>query len=123
MGMAKEMVGLANRLKAVEGGGSEAAKEDGDVADMLANLGIANPVTKTGTSASQYHQDLAHELNRVFGGGKLEVYGGMLELSDVYCVYNRARYAPTPTLQILDEFSLTFRLDSDFLSYGLGVMI
>ena len=28
--MAKEMVGLANRLKAVEGGGSEAAKEDGE---------------------------------------------------------------------------------------------
>ena len=70
---------------------AEAAEEgeDQEVNDMLANMGIANPVTKKGAkTASAYHQQLAQELAGFFSG-KLRSSG--MELSGVYCVYNRAR--------------------------------
>jgi hypothetical protein len=38
---------------------------------MLANMGIANPVTKGGGKASLYHRQLAQELTSLFAGGAL----------------------------------------------------
>jgi len=89
METANGMVTLAKRLKAVEA----TEEEDSEVTSMLENMGIANPVTRKSTvSVSDYHRNLAKELAHFFTVDQpLSGHGGMLELSDVYCVYNRAR--------------------------------
>ncbi|ETO14507.1 hypothetical protein RFI_22867 [Reticulomyxa filosa] len=82
---AKDMVALANRLAA-----SQEAKDNQDEFDnMLQNLGIASPVTKE-AAGSQYHNLLARQLAD-FLVKPLERSGGMMTLTDVYCLFNRAR--------------------------------
>ncbi|ORY04710.1 Vps36-domain-containing protein [Basidiobolus meristosporus CBS 931.73] len=55
----------------------------------LLNLGISSPVTKDKAGAI-YHQELAKQLAE-FLGPVLEQEGGTISLTDVYCLFNRAR--------------------------------
>ncbi|KAK6233705.1 hypothetical protein QUC31_006111 [Theobroma cacao] len=98
MSKAKEMVMLAEKMrqKLLSGTNSQAsATNDEDMGskeemqDWLLSVGIISPVTKESAGAL-YHQQLSRQLAD-FVRTPLERAGGMINLIDVYCLFNRAR--------------------------------
>ncbi|KAJ4720497.1 vacuolar protein sorting-associated protein 36-like [Melia azedarach] len=98
MNKAKEMVMLAEKMrqKLLSGSGSQTnstneeemgSKEE--MQDWLLSVGIVSPVTKESAGAL-YHQQLSRQLAD-FVKIPLERSGGMINLIDVYCLFNRAR--------------------------------
>ncbi|XP_058293926.1 vacuolar protein-sorting-associated protein 36 isoform X2 [Hylobates moloch] len=86
---AKEMVELsksiANKIKDKQGDITE--DETIRFKSYLLSMGIANPVTReTYGSGTQYHMQLAKQL-----AGILQERGGIMSLTEVYCLVNRAR--------------------------------
>ncbi|XP_021296435.1 vacuolar protein sorting-associated protein 36 [Herrania umbratica] len=98
MSKAKEMVMLAEKMrqKLLSGTNSQSsATNDEDMGskeemqDWLLSVGIISPVTKESAGAL-YHQQLSRQLAD-FVRTPLERAGGMINLIDVYCLFNRAR--------------------------------
>ncbi|XP_009629805.1 vacuolar protein sorting-associated protein 36 [Nicotiana tabacum] len=98
MGKAKEMVILAERMrtKLLSGSTSQATgtndEEIGtkeEMQELLLSVGIVSPVTKESAGAL-YHQQLSRQLAD-FVKIPLERSGGMINLIDIYCLFNRAR--------------------------------
>ncbi|GAY60365.1 hypothetical protein CUMW_201460 [Citrus unshiu] len=98
MNKAKEMVMLAEKMrqKLLAGSSSQSnsandeelgSKEE--MQDWLLSVGIVSPVTKESAGAL-YHQQLSRQLAD-FVKIPLERAGGMINLIDVYCLFNRAR--------------------------------
>uniref|UniRef100_A0A672HBW9 Vacuolar protein-sorting-associated protein 36 n=1 Tax=Salarias fasciatus TaxID=181472 RepID=A0A672HBW9_SALFA len=90
---AKEMVevsrSIANKIKEKQGDISE--DETIRFKSYLLSMGIANPVTReTHGSGTHYHLQLAKQLGDMLQA-PLEERGGMMALSEVYCLVNRAR--------------------------------
>ncbi|XP_072576202.1 vacuolar protein-sorting-associated protein 36 isoform X3 [Vulpes vulpes] len=90
---AKEMVELsksiANKIKDKQGDITE--DETIRFKSYLLSMGIANPVTReTYGSGTQYHMQLAKQLAGILQG-PLEERGGIMSLTEVYCLVNRAR--------------------------------
>lgn len=93
MEKAKEMVevskSIANKIKDKQGDISE--DETIRFKSYLLSMGIANPVTRdTHGSGTQYHIQLAKQLGDMLQA-PLEERGGMMALTEVYCLVNRAR--------------------------------
>lgn len=97
MSKAKEMVILAEkmRLKLLSGSSAQASAGDEEMGskqemqDWLLSVGIISPVTKESAGAL-YHQQLSRQLAD-FVKMPLEKAGGMIDLIDIYCLFNRAR--------------------------------
>ncbi|KMZ71005.1 Vacuolar protein sorting-associated protein 36 [Zostera marina] len=97
MSKAKEMVSLAERMRQTLLSGSNPQNTGNDeemgskqeMQDWLLSVGIASPVTRESAGAL-YHQQLSRELAD-FVRVPLESSGGMKNLIDIYCQYNRAR--------------------------------
>jgi ESCRT-II complex subunit VPS36 len=52
---------------------------------------MVSPVTRL-SAGRQYHQELARQIaDLLLSDNRLRRLGGMVALSDVYCLYNRAR--------------------------------
>ncbi|KAI5099952.1 vacuolar protein-sorting-associated protein 36, partial [Silurus meridionalis] len=90
---AKEMVELsrsiANKIKDKQGDITE--DETIRFKSYLLSMGIANPVTReTHGSGTHYHMQLAKQLGNILQA-PLEERGGMMALTEVYCLVNRAR--------------------------------
>ncbi|KAI3373691.1 hypothetical protein L3Q82_022278, partial [Scortum barcoo] len=90
---AKEMVELsksiANKIKDKQGDITE--DETIRFKSYLLSMGIANPVTReTHGSGTHYHFQLAKQLGDILQA-PLEERGGMMALTEVYCLVNRAR--------------------------------
>ncbi|XP_027743507.1 vacuolar protein-sorting-associated protein 36 isoform X2 [Empidonax traillii] len=90
---AKEMVELsksiANKIKEKQGDITE--DETIRFKSYLLSMGIANPVTReTYGSGTQYHMQLAKQLAGILQT-PLEERGGIMSLTEVYCLVNRAR--------------------------------
>lgn len=90
---AKEMVELsrsiANKIKDKQGDITE--DETIRFKSYLLSMGIANPVTReTHGSGTHYHLQLAKQLGDMLQA-PLEERGGMMALTEVYCLVNRAR--------------------------------
>ncbi|XP_038674748.1 vacuolar protein-sorting-associated protein 36 [Scyliorhinus canicula] len=93
MKKAKEMVDLskliANKIKDKQGDISE--DETIRFKSYLLSMGIANPVTReTHGSGTHYHMQLAKQLAGMLQA-PVEEQGGMMALTEVYCLTNRAR--------------------------------
>uniref|UniRef100_A0A2K5VZ38 Vacuolar protein-sorting-associated protein 36 n=1 Tax=Macaca fascicularis TaxID=9541 RepID=A0A2K5VZ38_MACFA len=91
--LAKEMVELsksiANKIKDKQGDITE--DETIRFKSYLLSMGIANPVTReTYGSGTQYHMQLAKQLAGILQV-PLEERGGIMSLTEVYCLVNRAR--------------------------------
>ena len=75
-------------------GMSETSSEIGERNEMeniLLNIGIISPVTKL-SAGRLYHQQLAQQIaDMLHGKNTLSRMGGMATITDVYCLYNRAR--------------------------------
>ncbi|RAL49030.1 hypothetical protein DM860_001350 [Cuscuta australis] len=97
MSKAKEMVILAEkmRMKLLSSSNNNAGSNDEDMGtkeemqDWLLSVGIASPVTKESAGAL-YHQQLSRQLAD-FIRIPLDRAGGMINLIDAYCLFNRAR--------------------------------
>jgi ESCRT-II complex subunit VPS36 len=89
MDKAKEMVELAEKfgekVKKLESSGEETSQFQ----DLLINLGISSPVSKQ-LSGAHFHQQLARQLSD-FLTNPLKNQGGLITLTDAFCLYNRAR--------------------------------
>ncbi|KAK6486654.1 vacuolar protein-sorting-associated protein 36 [Huso huso] len=90
---AKEMVELSRSIA------SKIKDKQGDITEdetirfksYLLSMGIANPVTReTHGSGTHYHMQLAKQLGEILLA-PLEEQGGMMALTEVYCLVNRAR--------------------------------
>ncbi|XP_030056295.1 vacuolar protein-sorting-associated protein 36 [Microcaecilia unicolor] len=93
MDKAKEMVELsksiANKIKEKQGDITE--DETIRFKSYLLSMGIANPVTReTYGSGTHYHMQLAKQLVGILQS-PLEERGGIMSLTEVYCLVNRAR--------------------------------
>ncbi|KAF5829645.1 EAP30/Vps36 family-domain-containing protein [Dunaliella salina] len=92
MTMAEEMVALANKFRAVSNtsdvGSNDDVLDSDTQADLIA-MGIASPVTKE-TAGARYHVELCRQLAD-FLHEPLSRVGGLMPLTDVYCLFNRAR--------------------------------
>uniref|UniRef100_A0A8C5P7C8 Vacuolar protein-sorting-associated protein 36 n=1 Tax=Leptobrachium leishanense TaxID=445787 RepID=A0A8C5P7C8_9ANUR len=93
MDKAKEMVELsksiANKIKDKQGDISE--DETIRFKSYLLSMGIANPVTReTHGSGTHFHMQLAKQLAKMLQT-PLEERGGIMSLTEVYCLVNRAR--------------------------------
>ncbi|KAL9239950.1 hypothetical protein vseg_014221 [Gypsophila vaccaria] len=98
MSKAREMVMLAEKMRqkllAGQNSHSSTANEEEmgskeEIQDWLLSVGIISPVTKESAGAL-YHQQLSRQLAD-FVKIPLERAGGMINLIDVYCLFNRAR--------------------------------
>lgn len=97
MSKAKEMVMLAEkmRMKLLSSSNTHAGSNDEDMGtkeemqDWLLSVGIVSPVTKESAGAL-YHQQLSRQLAD-FIRVPLDRAGGMINLIDAYCLFNRAR--------------------------------
>ncbi|CAL8267988.1 unnamed protein product [Merluccius merluccius] len=91
---AKEMVELsrsiANKIKDKQGDITE--DETIRFKSYLLSMGIANPVTReTHGSGTHYHMQLANQLGDMLLAPLEGERGGMMALTEVYCLVNRAR--------------------------------
>jgi len=83
MGKAHDMVVLAEYLR-----NNHTKNQNNEVNMIISEMGIVSPVTKE-TAGSLFHQELAKQL---FDFLKLPLQkDGIMSLTDVYCIYNRAR--------------------------------
>lgn len=98
MRKAKEMVILAEKMRQKLLSGSSSQGSSGndeemgskeEMQDWLLSVGIVSPVTKESAGA-MYHQQLSRQLAD-FVRIPLEKAGGMINLIDIYCLFNRAR--------------------------------
>ncbi|KZV54428.1 vacuolar protein sorting-associated protein 36-like [Dorcoceras hygrometricum] len=98
MSKAKEMVLLAEKMRSkllsgsnnqTGGVGDDELGSKEEMQDWLLSVGIASPVTKESAGAL-YHQQLSRQLAD-FVKKPLERAGGMMNLIDIYCLFNRAR--------------------------------
>ncbi|KAB0397987.1 hypothetical protein E2I00_018128 [Balaenoptera physalus] len=125
---AKEMVELsksiANKIKDKQGDITE--DETIRFKSYLLSMGIANPVTReTYGSGTQYHMQLAKQLAGILQA-PLEERGGIMSLTEVYCLVNRARgmelLSPEDLVnacKMLEELKLPLRLRV----FDSGVMV
>ncbi|KDO18871.1 hypothetical protein SPRG_15699 [Saprolegnia parasitica CBS 223.65] len=92
MDKAKDMVGLIERYVATANSSAAAETTTDETTQMqalLLNMGIASPVTRE-NAGDAYHQQLARQLAE-FLKEPMARHGGILTLSDIYCLFNRAR--------------------------------
>lgn len=68
-----------------------AAKEDevSKLSALMLDMGITSPVTRENAGGA-YFEQLARQLAEYLGG-QMTQNGGIMTLSDIYCVFNRAR--------------------------------
>ncbi|KAL2943009.1 Vacuolar protein sorting-associated protein 36 [Bienertia sinuspersici] len=133
MSKAREMVMLAEKMrqKLLAGpsshssnGGEEDMGSKEEMQDWLLSVGIISPVTKESAGAL-YHQQLSRQLAD-FVKVPLQRAGGMINLIDVYCLFNRARgtelISPDDLLQAC---SLWEKLDVPIMlrKFDSGVMV
>ncbi|CAO3590678.1 unnamed protein product [Absidia cylindrospora] len=89
MAKANDMVKLAETIS----GKMNKSANDQDLSTLrgyMINLGISNPVTR-GTAGSIYHQELSRELAEFLDKLYTKKENDIRPLTDIYCIFNRAR--------------------------------
>lgn len=81
------------KLDANNDGQMSVDEEEERLSEMLSNMGMMSAITKK-SSGSLYHQQLARQLaDFLIQSNVIMKRGGMITLTDVYCLFNRARGA------------------------------
>ena len=89
-------------------------KDASQLVDMLQDMGMTSALPQQKGSSSDYYETLARQLAD-FMRPKLEQAGGVMTLTDVYCLYNRARGTNLISPQDLLSAVACF----DYLSLGI----
>lgn len=111
------------------GRGDTAKQHDDDtekLAAMLENMGMASALSEK-QAGSMYHKRLAQQLvDFLRHNDKLTKAGGMMTLTDVYCLFNRARgtnlISPEDLLKALD-FMKELGLGMSKRSFKSGILV
>lgn len=98
MQRAREVVAIVQRYAAYSASesdptetASEVSAEAHEMETILQNIGIVSPVTKF-SAGRRYHEELARQIaDLLLSQDRLSKLGGMIALTDLYCLYNRAR--------------------------------
>jgi len=85
----KDMVKLAEKLQQIQEKEKSKGEQSDELRSILISIGIASPVTKE-SAGSLYHDALARQLSDWLQK-PLEKSGGVIALTDLYCLFNRAR--------------------------------
>lgn len=94
-----QAAGASSAAPSGQGDSEDSTRETEDLSNILQDIGIASPVTKT-SAGTRYHQQLARQLADFLSsppGGRagartlLDRFGGMITLPDVFSIFNRAR--------------------------------
>lgn len=91
---AKDVVQLAQKMAVAQS--RQAKAQGGESADdaafraAMVQLGIASPVTRE-TAGSKYHDELSRQLADWLLKRPLQMSGGVMLMTDLYCMFNRAR--------------------------------
>jgi ESCRT-II complex subunit VPS36 len=125
MEQAKHMVNLIEQYTATSKQ-STATSDDDKFESILDHMGIANPVTKE-TSGSVYMQELSRQLaDFVIRLLSATTSGGMMQLIEVYCAFNRARgtelVTPEDVLKACKMFR-TLKLPLRLAKFESGVLV
>lgn len=116
--MVKLAESISNKVKA--------SNDDTELSTLrthLLNLGIVSPVTR-GTAGSIYHQELARELADFLD--KLFTKDDIKSLTDVYCLFNRARGVALISPEDLYKASQQFeqlRLPFQLRKFSSGLLV
>jgi ESCRT-II complex subunit VPS36 len=87
MEKAKDLVLLAEKFATQQS--KESKNEDTELRSVLISMGISSPVTKE-SAGSLYHNQLSRQLADWLQK-PLQKFGGIIALTDLYCIFNRAR--------------------------------
>ena len=102
---AEEMVSLINRYSQKASARREKSNGDEEVefVSILDGMGISNPVTRENIGKeSLYFSELSRQLTDfIVERERIQEKGGMMQLTDVYCAFNRARGTELVTPQDL----------------------
>jgi ESCRT-II complex subunit VPS36 len=117
------------RQAADEEGLSETSSQIGEVTEMEAimqNIGVISPVTRL-SAGRLYHQQVSRQLAEVLmQQSRLQRLGGMITLTDLYYLYNRARgtelLSPDDLLSAV-EMMFALRLGMRLRSFPSGVKV
>lgn len=119
----KYVATLENKKKQESGEGNDQVDEEEQrLSEMLSNMGMMSAITKK-SSGLLYHQQLARQISDFLIQSKIVVkQGGMVTLTDVYCLFNRARGA---NLISPGEYSVVvqFTVYLDAIKYCLNYFV
>ena len=88
---ARGVVELAEKFsRQVQASGS-GSEEEAALTSLLTSMGLPSPVTRNSVPASSFHLQLARQLSDFIAAHPRFRSAQMLTLTDVYCLYNRAR--------------------------------
>nr|CAG4651990.1 EOG090X09MN [Triops cancriformis] len=129
MDMAKDMVSLAKSMsvKIKEKQGDITEDETVRFKSYLLSLGIEDPVTKESFgSDNTYYQELAKEIAQILQQ-PVQDRGGMISLSDAYCIVNRARglelISPADLLSACQEMHRLSSLPLKLRNFDSGLLV
>eukprot|EP00546_Thalassionema_frauenfeldii_P004163 CAMPEP_0178926666 /NCGR_PEP_ID=MMETSP0786-20121207/18681_1 /TAXON_ID=186022 /ORGANISM="Thalassionema frauenfeldii, Strain CCMP 1798" /LENGTH=337 /DNA_ID=CAMNT_0020601857 /DNA_START=87 /DNA_END=1100 /DNA_ORIENTATION=- len=110
-------------------GESTNSAEQAQLNDMMSNMGMASALSKSEFQNKRSDEDFYNILARQLADfllPKLSVAGGVMTLTDVYCLYNRARgtnlISPDDLLAASSRFSL-LKLKMSLRSFPSGVKV
>jgi ESCRT-II complex subunit VPS36 len=126
----QKYVATIERDRAASSSSTEASSDSGDaekLASMIESMGITSALSKKLSGGSAYHKQLARQLVDYLRQNKqLSNAGGMMTLTDVYCLFNRARgtnlISPEDLLKALDLMK-ELNLGISKRSFASGVMV
>lgn len=87
---AAELVKIIQKYVSTLEQGEKGNEEQGQLTDMLSNMGMTSALSKSEFQGNDFFQVLARQLAD-FLLPKLKTAGGVMTLTDVYCLFNRAR--------------------------------
>lgn len=107
-------------------GGDASGKDTAELVGMIKNMGMTSALSEK-QSGSAYHKQIARQLADFLRlNDKLTKAGGMMTLTDVYCLFNRARgtnmISPEDLLKALD-LSKELNLGISKRSFSSGVIV
>ena len=99
-----------------------------ELANMLSHMGMTSALTKhQSTDEKDYYNKLARHVCDFIYPKILQDSGGMMTLTDVYCLYNRARgtnmISPQDLLQAVDTMSTIIELPTSKRSFPSGLIV
>nr|CAG4644123.1 EOG090X09MN [Lepidurus arcticus] len=129
MTMAKDMVSIAKSMstKIKEKQGDITEDETVRFKSYLLSLGIEDPITKESFgSDSAYYQGLAKEVAQILER-PIQDRGGMISLSDAYCLVNRARglelISPADLLSASQEMHRLLSIPLRLRKFDSGLLV
>jgi ESCRT-II complex subunit VPS36 len=129
---AREVVAVIERYAAIRNSqiaipetASEISEEN-EISNLFLSIGILSPVTRL-SAGKKYHQQLAKQIaDMLLNDNRLERLGGMIALTDLYCIYNRARGTELVSPDDLVEsvkLMESLRLGMMMRSFNSGVLV